>query len=66
MKCFHGLDRARGYGLKSISMQANMTALEVNLKRIAALVSFSLSYLLYFLEIITPGTISNRKIPITA
>jgi transposase len=39
MKRFHGLDRARGYGLKSISMQAKLTALAVNLKRIAALVS---------------------------
>lgn len=39
MKCFHGLDRARGYGLKSINMQAKLTALAVNLKRIAALVS---------------------------
>jgi hypothetical protein len=39
MKRFHGLDRARGYGLKSVSMQAKLTALAVNLKRIAALVS---------------------------
>ncbi|WP_188397868.1 IS1182 family transposase [Sporomusa sp. GT1] len=40
MKRFHGLDRARGYGLKSMSMQAKLTALAVNLKRIAALLSF--------------------------
>lgn len=39
MKRFHGLDRAKGYGLKSVSMQAKLTALAVNLKRIAALVS---------------------------
>lgn len=39
MKRFHGLDRARGYGLKSVNMQAKLTALAVNLKRIAALVS---------------------------
>ena len=38
MKRFHGLDRARGYGLKSMTMQAKLTALAVNLKRIAALV----------------------------
>ncbi|WP_170233419.1 transposase [Sporomusa termitida] len=40
MKRFHGLDRARGYGLKSMSLQAKLTALAVNLKRIAALISF--------------------------
>jgi transposase len=45
MKRFHGLDRARGYGLKSITMQAKLTALAVNLKRIAALVSFLLTFL---------------------
>lgn len=45
MKRFHGLDRARGYGLKSMSMQAKLTALAVNLKRIAALVSFWVQYL---------------------
>lgn len=50
MKRFHGLDRARGYGLKSMSMQAKLTALAVNLKRIAALVSFLFKYLLRILE----------------
>lgn len=40
MKRFHGLDRARGYGLKSMSLQAKLTVLAVNLKRIAALLSF--------------------------
>jgi len=39
MKNFHGLDRARGYGLKSMSIQAKLTALAVNLKRIAAILS---------------------------
>lgn len=39
MKRFHGLARARGYGLKSVSIQAKLTALMVNLKRIAKLVS---------------------------
>lgn len=53
MKNFHGLDRARGYGLKSMALQAKLTALAVNLKRIAAILSskkgltqtfFSLNY----------------------
>jgi transposase len=38
MKRFHGLARARGYGLRSVSIQAKLTAIAVNLKRIAALV----------------------------
>lgn len=45
MKRFHGLDRARGYGLRSMGMQAKLTALAVNLKRIAALVSSFLACL---------------------
>lgn len=39
MKRFHGLARARGYGLKSISIQAKLTAIAVNLKRISKLIS---------------------------
>lgn len=39
MKNFHGLDRARGYGLRSMSLQAKLTALAVNLKRIAKILS---------------------------
>ena len=39
MKNFHGLDRARGYGLKSMALQAKLTALAVNLKRIAKILS---------------------------
>ncbi|MED4351096.1 IS1182 family transposase [Schinkia azotoformans] len=39
MKNFHGLDRAKGYGLKSMSTQAKLTALAVNLKRIASILS---------------------------
>lgn len=39
LKRFHGLDRAKGYGLRSIGIQAKLTALVVNLKRIAKLVS---------------------------
>ena len=39
LKRFHGLDRAGGYGLRSITIQTKLTALAVNLKRIAKLVS---------------------------
>ena len=38
MKRFHGLARARGYGLKAVSTQAKLTAIAVNLKRIAAII----------------------------
>ena len=37
MKRFHGLDRAIGYGLKSVLLQSIFTAIAVNLKRMAAL-----------------------------
>lgn len=39
MKNFHGLNRAKGYGLSSMSTQAKLTALAVNLKRIASILS---------------------------
>ena len=39
MKNFHGLNRARGYGMRSISIQSKLTALSVNLKRIAKILS---------------------------
>ena len=39
LKRFHGLARAKGYGLRSVSIQAKLAALAVNLKRIARLVS---------------------------
>lgn len=39
LKRFHGLSRAAGYGLRSVSTQAKLTAMAVNLKRIAKLVS---------------------------
>ena len=42
MKRFHGLNRAKGYGLKSVRIQAKLTALVVNLKRIARMVSASM------------------------
>lgn len=39
LKRFHGLDRARGYGLKSVSTQTKLTVIAVNLKRICKLIS---------------------------
>jgi len=39
LKRFHGLSRAKGYGLRGVSIQAKLAALAVNLKRIAALLS---------------------------
>ena len=38
MKRFHGLARATGWGLRSMSFQAKFTAIAVNLKRIANLI----------------------------
>ena len=35
MKCFHGLDRAYGFDLGSVNVQAKLTAIAVNLKKIA-------------------------------
>jgi len=39
LKRFHGLTRAKGFGLRSVSDQAKLAALAVNLKRIAILIS---------------------------
>ena len=39
LKRFHGLARAKGYGLKSVATQAKLAALAVNLKRIAKMVA---------------------------
>lgn len=46
LKNHHGLDRAQGYGKRSMSTQAKLTAIAVNLKRIANIVSskITLSY----------------------
>ena len=41
LKRFHGLSRARGYGLLSVSKQSKLAAIAVNLKRIAKLASAS-------------------------
>ena len=38
MKRFHGLARAKGWGLRSVAFQAKFTAIAVNLKRIANLI----------------------------
>ena len=37
MKRFHGLDRAKGFGLISVQLQAMFVALAVNLKRMDAI-----------------------------
>lgn len=39
MKRFHGMGRTRGYGLRCMRTQAKLTAIAVNVKRIAKLVS---------------------------
>jgi transposase len=39
MKRFHGMSRARGFGLASVTRQTKLTAIAVNLKRIAALIA---------------------------
>lgn len=38
LKRFHGMARARGWGMRSMANQAKLTAIAVNLKRIAALI----------------------------
>ena len=49
MKIHHGLSRARGYGLRSMSTQAKLTAIAVNLKRIASKLSSKLDTIIEFL-----------------
>lgn len=39
LKRFHGLCRARGYGLLSVSVQSKLAAIAVNIKRIASILS---------------------------
>lgn len=41
LKRFHGLSRAKGYGLLSVSKQSKLAAIAVNLKRIATIASAS-------------------------
>ena len=60
MKRFHGLARANGYGLTAVSKQAKLTAIAVNLKKIAKLFSMNfnknikkiqkINFLIYFLD----------------
>lgn len=57
MKNFHGLDRAKGYGQKSMSTQAKLTAIAVNLKRIASILSslnLSIPKFMSFVSIFLP------------
>ncbi|MDP2926353.1 MAG: IS1182 family transposase [Nanoarchaeota archaeon] len=49
MKRFHGMARAKGFSLKSVRTQAKLTALAVNLKRIAKLFSLLFNELPLFL-----------------
>lgn len=46
MKRFHGMARARGFGLRSMHLQVGFTAIAVNLKRIAKLISSDLHEIL--------------------
>lgn len=49
MKNHQGLALARGYGRRSMSMQAKLTAIAVNLKRITSILSSKLdSFLVVF------------------
>lgn len=50
MKNFHGLNCARGYSRRSMSIQAKLTALAVNLKRIASILSSQRPMFLYFIQ----------------
>ncbi|KNZ42591.1 hypothetical protein AKG39_05400 [Acetobacterium bakii] len=43
LKQFHGLGRAKSYGLVAMSKQAKLAAIAVNLKRIAAIMTAILS-----------------------
>ena len=51
MKRFHGLSRARGWGLRSMLFQAKLTAIAVNLKRIVAIVGEKTSKAIAFLSL---------------
>ena len=68
MKRFHGLARAKGYGLDSVSKQTKLTVIAVNLKKIAKLFSLNnytkmikiqkINLKIYFLDFL----LINRKI----
>ncbi|WP_174520052.1 transposase, partial [Syntrophomonas wolfei] len=59
LKRFHGLDRAKGYGLRSIRIQAKLTALSVNLKRIAKLVSALNGLHVLILKLLSPLVVNR-------
>lgn len=61
MKNFHGLDRAKGYGQKSMALQAKLTALAVNLKRIASILSSKKSAIIIFHSILLNCIDRNRR-----
>lgn len=50
VKRFHGLDKARGYGLVSVSIQSKLTAIAVNIKRISGIISSLFDPYLLFLR----------------
>jgi len=66
MKRFHGMAKAKGYSLKSMQTQAKLTALVVNLKRIASLLSSNLkNFILFWVKvIILIIKQQNYKIPV--
>lgn len=53
LKRFHGLTRARGYGLLSVSKQSKLAAIAVNIKRIAAIVSSLRLKFSFFIRVAT-------------
>jgi transposase len=52
LKRYHGLSRARGYGLLSVSIQSKLAAIAVNIKRIAAIVTLIFVYLALKLKLL--------------
>ena len=66
LKRFHGLDRARGYGLQSVRIQAKLTVLAVNLKRIAKMVSALNGIFDLVLKFLYRWLLINQKICIRA
>lgn len=57
LKRFHGLYRARGYGLLGVSKQSKLAAIAVNIKRIAAMVSSSLKLVMEIFMVIRPRSV---------
>lgn len=62
MKRFHGLARARGYGLESVATQAKLTAIAVNLKKIAKLFSLNNTYILKIFIIVRKKFSEYKKL----